>query len=163
MNTREALKIGILSGQSIAELYLSDFTDSELLVRPVPGANHVAWQLGHLLKAEHDMMEMIRPKSMPELPAGFAEAHKKEASVSDDPRAFLTKSQYFDILKKQHAGTLALLETMSDAQLDQPAPEPLRHFLNTVGQVFSMQGTHWVMHAGQWAVTRRKLGEPVLF
>ncbi|MEX0641347.1 MAG: DinB family protein [Pirellulales bacterium] len=163
MNTREALKTGILSGQSISELYLSDFTDAELLVRTVPGANHIAWQLGHLIKAEHDMMEMIKPKSMPELPAGFSEAHNKEASASDNPHAFLTKSQYLDVMKKQRAGTLALLETMSDAELDQPAPESLRHFLSTVGQVISMQGTHWVMHAGQWAITRRKLGKPVLF
>jgi hypothetical protein len=29
--------------------------------------------------------------------------------------------------------------------------------------VFSMQGSHWMMHAGQWAVLRRKLGRPPLF
>ncbi len=162
MNTCEALKIGIVGSESIAKLYLSDLTDAELLVRPVRGANHIAWQLGHLLSAEHNMMEMIRPDSMPELPAGFVEAHQKEASFSDDPRAFLTKPEYLDILKKQRAGTLSLLDTIGDAELDQPAPEPLRHFLKTVGQVFSMQGTHWVMHAGQWAIVRRKVGKPVL-
>jgi len=154
--------MGIAAGQSISELYLSDFTDAEILVRTVPGANHIAWQLGHLIKAEHDMMEMLWPKSMPELPAGFFEAHNKEASASDNPHAFLTKSQYLDVMKKQRAGTFALLETMSDAELDQP-PEPLRHFRSTVGQLFFMQGTHWVMHAGQWAITRWKLGKPVMF
>ena len=66
-------------------------------------------------------------------------------------------------MKKQRAGTLAALATVTDAELDQPSPEPLRGFLKTVGDVFSMQGNHWTMHAGQWAVLRRKLGRPPLF
>jgi hypothetical protein len=32
-----------------------------------------------------------------------------------------------------------------------------------VGDVFSMQGGHLLMHAGQWAVVRRKLGRKPLF
>jgi uncharacterized damage-inducible protein DinB len=163
MDSRHALKGGILGSQSIVEAYLGDLTDAELLVRTVPGINHIAWQLGHLITAEHDMMELVRPKSMPELPAGFREKHSKEASKSDDPKAFFTKAQYLDAMKKQRAGTLAALATVTDAELDQPSPEPLRGFLKTVGDVFSMQGNHWTMHAGQWAVLRRKLGRPPLF
>ena len=30
-------------------LLVSDLSDAELLVRPVPQANHIAWQLGHLI------------------------------------------------------------------------------------------------------------------
>jgi hypothetical protein len=163
MDSRRALKTGIVAGQNIVESYLADLSDSDLLVRAVPGSNHIAWQLGHLINSEHNLMELVRPKSMPELPASFAEKHKKETAKSDDAKAFLTKAQYVDVLKKQRAGTLALLETISDAELDQPAPEPVRAYLKTVGDVFSMQGTHWVMHAGQWAVIRRKLGRPPLF
>ena len=163
MDSRQALKAGILGSQKITEAYLGDLTDAEILVRPVPGTNHIAWQLGHLIAAEHDMLELVRPKSMPELPAGFREKHSKEAAKSDDPKAFCTKAQYLETMKKQRAGTLAVLETVSDADFDQPAPEPLRSFLKTVGDVFSMQGNHWMMHAGQWAIVRRKLGRPPLF
>jgi hypothetical protein len=163
VDTRQALKTTIVSGQSIVESYLGDLSDADLMVRALPGTNHIAWQLGHLLTAEHDMVDLVRPKSMPELPAGFREKHSKETSKSDDPKAFLTKAAYLDVFKKQRAGTLAALETMSDTDLDRPAPEPLRGFLKTMGEVFSMQGTHWVMHAGQWALIRRKLGKPPLF
>jgi hypothetical protein len=163
MNSREALESGIAFSDKIAGRYLEDLTDAELLVRPVPGANHIAWQLGHLVSAEHDLIEMVSPGSMPKLPAGFKEKHAKQTAASDDPKAFCTKSEYQQLLKEQRAGTLAALAKMSDADLSKPAPEPMRSHLKTVGDVFSMQGGHLVMHAGQWAVVRRKLGRKPLF
>jgi hypothetical protein len=163
VDTRQALRRGILGGQNIVEGYLADLSDADLLVRPVPGTNHIAWQLGHLIAGEHMMIEGIKPKSMPPLPEGFREKHGKQTAGSDDPKAFLTKAQYLEAMKSQRAGTLAALDSMSDADLDVPSPESFRQFAKTVGDVFAMQGTHWVMHAGQWAIIRRKLGRPPLF
>ena len=163
MNTREALKSAINGGQKIVDAYLSDLSDADLLVRPIPGTNHIAWQLGHLIASENAMLEAIHPGSMPKLPAGFKERHDKKSAASDDPKAFLTKAEYLDLLKQQRAGTLAALDAMSDADLDKEAPPPLNHFLKRAGDVFAMQGTHYVMHAGQWAIVRRKLGRPPLF
>ena len=163
MDSRQALKCGIAGGQKITDAYLGDLTDADLLVRAVPGTNHIAWQLGHLIAAENMMLEALRPKSMPPLPEGFREKHNKHTAVSDDPKAFLSKAEYLDAMKKQRAATLAVLDSLSDDELGQPAPEALRGFLKTVGDVFAMQGTHWVMHAGQWALIRRTLGKPPLF
>ncbi|MGD9646525.1 MAG: DinB family protein [Pirellulales bacterium] len=163
MDSRAALKLGINGAGNVAEQYLSDLSDADLLVRPVPGANHIAWQLGHLIQAENWMMNLLRPGSMPDLPVGFAKQHDKETAASDDPKAFRTKDEYLKLMKEQRAATLKLLDTLSDAELDQPSHEKLRHFIPTVGSVFSMQGTHWMMHAGQWSVVRRKLGRPPLF
>ena len=56
MNAREAIKLNLNSSNMICQGYLADLTDADLLVRPVPGANHIAWQLGHLLISEHDMV-----------------------------------------------------------------------------------------------------------
>jgi hypothetical protein len=163
MDTRGALKNGINSAQTIVDAYLGDLTDADLLVRPVPGTNHLAWQLGHIIAAEHSMVEMVKPGSMPPLPAGFAEKHKKETATNDDAKAFCTKAEYVDAMKKQRAGTLAVLSSLSDSDFDKPAPEAVRGFLKTTGDVFTMQASHWLMHAGQWAVVRRKLGKPPLF
>jgi hypothetical protein len=163
MNTHQALKSAIVSGQTVCEAYLKDLSDADLLVRPLPGTNHIAWQLGHLLQAEHDMVNAVKPGSMPELPPGFREKHSKETAKSDDPKAFFTKAQYLEAMKKQRTGTLAALEAMSDADFDKEAPQSLRSFLKTVGDVYTMQSTHWLMHAGQWAIVRRKLGRPPLF
>ena len=58
--------------------YLGDLTDEDLMKRPIEGTNHIKWQLGHLIAAEHQMIEGVAPGSMPPLPEGFAEKHKKD-------------------------------------------------------------------------------------
>ena len=163
MNSREAIRLGIDSANMICQGYLGDLTDPELLMRPVPGANHIAWQLGHLLVSEHDMVEGACPGSMPALPAGFADKYKPDASKLDSPDAFHSKSVYMNVFEQQRAGTFQALEKLSDGDLDKPAPEKFRSFLKSVGDLFVMQGTHWLMHAGQWAVLRRKLGRKPVF
>ncbi len=49
MNVREAIKLSYGTPDHICRGYLADLKDSDLLLRPVPGANHIAWQLGHLI------------------------------------------------------------------------------------------------------------------
>jgi len=163
MTPQDAIRCSINGGEMIVQAYLKDLRDADLLVRPVSGCNHIAWQLGHLIYAERFMVELCVPGSMPELPAGFAEKHAKGASGSDNPGDFLTKAEYLELFSQVRAATHAALSRVSDADLDRPAPPPLDSYLKTVADAFSMQGTHWVMHAGQWAVIRRKLGKPPLF
>jgi DinB superfamily len=163
MNTREAIRLNIDCAHMICQGYLADLTDAELLVRPVPGANHIAWQLGHLLVSERNMVEDVCPGSMPALPAGFAEKYTSETASLDAPTAFHTKSVYMDLYERLRSGTLQALEKLTDADLDKPVPEKMREYVKSVGDLFSLQGTHWVMHGGQWAIVRRKLGRKPLF
>lgn len=163
MNARQALKESMNTPTFLVKSYLEDLSDEELLIRPVEKANHIAWQLGHLISSEHNMVEMVCPGSMPPLPDGFAEKYTKETSAVDDAAAFHSKAEYLKLMDEQRAGTLAALDTLSDEDLDKPSPEKLQPIAANVGGVFAMQPTHWTMHAGQWAVTRRKLGRPPLF
>ncbi|MBI3866747.1 MAG: DinB family protein [Planctomycetia bacterium] len=163
MNARDAIKININMANMICQSYLGDLTDADLLVRPVPGANHIAWQLGHLLVAEHGMVDAAVPGTMPPLPVGFAEKYSNDASKLDSASAFHPKSVYMSVYEQMRAGMLKALDKITDADLDKPAPEKFRSFLGTLGDLFSMQGSHWIMHAGQWAVIRRKLGKKPLF
>ena len=41
--------------------------------------------------------------------------------------------------------------------LDAPSPESFREYFPTVGQMFTLIGTHPMMHAGQFVVVRRQL------
>lgn len=163
MNTRDALKLSFPQADMITQGYLGDLTDEDLMVRAVEGINHLAWQLGHLISSEHWMIEQVCPGSMPPLPEGFAEKHKKETATSDDPAAFLKKDEYLKAYAEQRAGTLKALDSLSDDDLDKEGPESMKRICPTVGATFSMQPVHWLMHAGQWAVLRRKLGRPPLF
>lgn len=66
-------------------------------------------------------------------------------------------------MQEQRQGTLDVLEGLTDAELMRASPESVRYLGPTIGSVFAGESTHWMMHAGQWAVIRRKLGKPPLF
>lgn len=162
MNACEAIQLSLDSSQFVALTYLSDLKDEDLFVRPHPACNHIAWQLGHLISSEHQMIEAIQPGSMPPLPEGFAARYTKEAARSDDRMQFDTKEMLLKQFEIQRKGTLAALQGASPAKLAEPGPEAMRDYAPTVADVFSLQGGHWMMHAGQWVVVRRKLGLPVV-
>jgi hypothetical protein len=128
----------------------------------VPGANHIAWQIGHLVRAEANFLGNNFPgTAAAELPLGFAERHSKEAAKADD--GFATKAEYLDLFGKVRSATLAALEAMPDTDLDRPTAGPIAALAPTVGQALAFTGIHTMMHTGQFSVVRRKLGKPILF
>ncbi len=157
MNAQTGIKHGIEMAIMIANCYLGDLNDEEMLQRPCEGCNHIKWQMGHLLASENKLINGVVPESMPELPPEFSERYTKETAHSDDPAAFDSKEALLSVYEAQHAGMFAALASMSDEDLDR---ETGVDYAPTVGQIFSMQGSHWLMHAGQWAVIRRQLGRP---
>jgi len=147
----------------VVRSYLEDLSDDELLVRPFDTMNHIAWQLGHLIAGENFHITQLDLAPMPPLPQRFADKHSKEAAANGDPSDFCSKAEYLALMDEQRFGTLSILAGLSDEELMKPSPESLKYFGPTVGSVFSGESAHWMMHAGQWAVVRRKLGRPPLF
>ena len=92
MTGPQAIQAALKSSQSLLPMYLGDLSDADLLVRPVPEANHIAWQLGHLIVSESHLAKEALPNAKyPALPKGFAEQHTKETSAIDPPKGFFTK------------------------------------------------------------------------
>ena len=142
---------------------LSDFSDSDFHARPCPGANHPAWQIGHLINAETFMVSHFDAKAMPKLPDGFDKKFNKETSSKDDPAFFGSKQQLMDQFAKTRNATIAWVKTLKPADMDKPGPEPIRSFAPTLGHVVELLPNHVAMHLGQFQVARRKLGKPVMF
>ncbi|WP_299460516.1 DinB family protein [uncultured Gimesia sp.] len=163
MSLAEHIKVTLELPALVVKSYLEDLTDEELFVRPAEKMNHIAWQLGHLILSEHFHVTQVAPDSMPRLPDGFKECYTRETAASDQPADFHTKAEYLQLMQEQRQGTLDVLSKLSDQELMQPAPEAVRYLGSTTGCVFAGESTHWMMHAGQWAVVRRKLGKPPLF
>ena len=163
MSIADHIKTELKLPATVVQSYLQDLTDEQLFIRPHEQANHLAWQLGHLIASEHTLNNMVCPDSMPALPEGFADKHGKDTAASDDPSGFCTKAEYLAAMEEQRAGTLALLDRLSDEDLQQPAPEPIQQFGATVGAVIAGQSAHWMMHAGQWVILRRQLGKEAMF
>jgi hypothetical protein len=163
MNAKDAIRYALTSTQNVLNMYLSDLSDADLVVRPVPAANHIAWQLGHLITSEKGMGQQLRGAKYPELPAGFAERHSKETAAAEPPRGFGTKAEYLDLFTKTRQATLSALDRLSDADLDRPTEGQMAAFAPTLGGLLLLVANHTMMHAAQFTVVRRKLGKPVLF
>jgi len=159
MNAKQALQLGIDMGEMICQQYLEDLSDAEMMKRPAPGCNHINWQLGHLIASEHMMISAVDPQAMPALPEGFAERYSRENTGVDDPAALCSKAELMQTFAQQRAATRAALERIPESELDR---ETGISYAPTAASMFSMQGSHWLMHAGQWAVVRRQLGRAPL-
>src|SRR5438874_6537728 len=106
MTQNELLADGLGRNLEFLKATLGDFSDAEMLVRPCPGANHAAWQLGHLVVAEHGMINAVKPGAMPELPPGFKEKFNPDTTKNDDPKFFPGKSQLLEQLEKMRHATI---------------------------------------------------------
>ena len=159
---KNILRRAIEGAHWITRAYVEDLADADLLVRSVPGTNHIAWQLGHAIGGTRKMLAAIG-REAPALPEGFAEAYTRETSASDDPAKFATKAQYLALMDQMKAASLAAVEATPESELDAPGPDSMREYAPTIGTVLMLLGTHWLMHAGQFVPIRRKLGKPPLF
>lgn len=163
MNFKDSIRSSLNVADFMVQGYLADMTPQDLMLRPVPDANHIAWQLGHLISAERHLVEAAAPGTMPPLPDGFAERHTKDTAASDKPADFLSKDEYMKLAKDVRAATLNVLDQFSEADFDKPVTGRVPPFVMCAGDCFVTIGPHWIMHTGQWVVVRRKLGRPRMF
>jgi hypothetical protein len=142
-------------------MYLGDLSDADLLVRPAPGANHIAWQLGHLISGEiHLAKDQLTNAKYPALPQGFDEQHSKETAALEPAKGFLTKSQYLEMFNVTRKATIAAVGQLSQDDLDKPTTGKMADFAPTLAHLLLLIANHDLMHAGQFTVVRRKLGKP---
>ncbi|MEN6498452.1 MAG: DinB family protein [Thermoguttaceae bacterium] len=159
---KDILRQGTEFAYMVTLAYVDDLTDADLLVRSVPGANHIAWQMGHLIVGTQHMLTELG-RTAPELPKGFPEGYTKDTAASDDPAQFASKAEYLALADQMKAAILAAIDATPDSALDQPGPESMREYAPTVSAVLMLLSTHWMMHAGQFVPIRRKLGKAPLF
>jgi hypothetical protein len=163
MDQIELIADSLSRNLEMMQMTLADFSDADMLVRPVPGANHAAWQIGHLISAETRMISSYRKDGGGELPAGFAEKFSKETCTKDDAGFFPDKAALVAQLAKTRASTIQWVKTLTPADLDKPGPERMQKMAPTLGHLLGLALGHTMMHMGQIQVTRRKLGKPILF
>ncbi len=149
-------------GHWLVTAYVQDLCDADLLIRSVPGANHIAWQLGHIIGSTAQMLGELG-REAPVLPDGFAEEYTAETSALDAPGRFATKAEYLTLLDQMKTAILAAIDATPEEDLDKPGPESMREYAPTIGAGLAVLGNHWIMHSGQFVPIRRKLGKKPLF
>ena len=81
MNAKDAIRSSANLSALVLKTYISDLDDADLMRRPGEGCNHLAWQLGHLISSEVQLLNCIAPEQGPELPDAFADVHSKETDI----------------------------------------------------------------------------------
>ena len=164
MRAKEVVKIALTSTQNLVPMYLSDVTDAEVAVHPVPGANNIAWQLAHLTTAEEYLLgDQLPGVQYPEIPAAIANLGNERTGKVDPPGGYLSKAQYVEWFNKMRAATIAAVDKLSDSDLDRPVTNTMAKFAPTLGALLILTANHTLMHGGQFTVARRALNKPVVF
>jgi len=163
MNGVEFIKTALQMSMGWGRPGLEDMQDAPTTFPTPNGGNHPLWVLGHLVIAEGNIVNgLIKGEESPykDLEPLFGQGTTPEADASKYP----TMDELFDKLDEARASTMALLDTMSDADLDKPshAPPEYGEMMNTVGKCFAILIMHATFHGGQVADARRAAGRKPL-
>ncbi|HEX8201669.1 MAG TPA: DinB family protein, partial [Isosphaeraceae bacterium] len=145
MQPKDVIRQSLDMSDFILNSYLADLSDADLQVRAVAGMNPIAWQVGHLIVTERNFVEGIRPGSCPPLPEGFEPAHARQAGQAEDTAKYRSQAEYLALWKAQRTATRAVLDALTDADLDAPGPEQFRRMAPTAGAVLNFAGIHALM------------------
>lgn len=134
------------------------------LIPPAPGGNHAHWVVGHLLFSEGRFQQIMNggDNQFENLQSCFG----GQSIPRSDGSSYQPYGDLLSALQLQHQAAMAVLETLTENDLDQPCqscPSGFEPFFGTWRHVFLMRSMHWMIHRGQLADCRRAAGrEPLL-
>ncbi len=164
MRTKDAVNLALRSAQETMQMLLGDMSDKDMAVRPVPGANNIAWQLAHLATAEKYLLgDQLPGATYPEIPASIASLGNERTGKVDPPEGYLPKAKYLECFGQLRAATMAAVDKLADADFDKPITGSMAKFAPTLGALLILTANHTLMHGGQFTVVRRALNKPVVF
>ena len=137
--------------------YLRDFPEDKYTHQPWPGANHVAWALGHLMVTDNWVLTTFGGANRD--PDGkLSELYGMGSRPTDEPARYASPADLRGQLERVQAELLRHVERMGEAELLQPCAGELAEFApDKLGLLFQM-AWHEGMHAGQIVAIRKALG-----
>ena len=162
MQATEFIKMALENGTGWTMGLMNDMKDSPFTQPTARGGNHPLWVLGHIVRAESDLLDTFilgQPNRFPELEQ-FAMGVEPTTNSEDYPSMDELLAKFETI----RSATLQHLSTLSDEDLDQKshAPEEFGPPFATVGACFAAMATHMAFHTGQVADARRAAGRKPL-
>jgi len=163
MNAKDVIRFTLDRSNDLTMKLLADMKN-ECLTMPTPrGGNHPLWVLGHLALAEAGILSKFVTGGENPL-AKWKDLFGGGSEPVADAKKYPSWDEVLRAFEQARANTLKTLERLSEADLDRPtnAPENMKAFFGTVGQVFAFIPVHAAMHAGQVTDARRAAGKKPL-
>ena len=160
MKTVDFIRKG-LEGSARAALLMIDDMKNAPFTFPTPnGGNHPLWVLGHITYVEGQLVQTImlgRPNPV----ANWGELFGMKSEPTADPSRYPPLDEIREKFLSCTAETMKLLDSLSDADLDQASkgcPPEMKEFIGTYGQCFLVIIFNTMTHRGQVADARRAAG-----
>lgn len=164
MTATEFIRTTLSMSAGLGLSLIDDMRDAPLTFPTANGGNHPLWVLGHLTVIEARVVhEFMRGGTSPF--AHWYGTFGRGSCPVADAAAYPPFAEVRRAFDQVRAETLAVLGTLTDADLDRPSqacPPGLEPFVGTVGLCFSRLGTHFTYHVGQVADARRMAGRDPL-
>jgi hypothetical protein len=165
MTTIDFIRRSITTSHMLTMGLIDDMEDAAFQQPTSKGGNHPMWVLGHLGYSESNIVEhMIKGNENPliDWKSTFGSSSEPTTNAADYPAWADVRTKADEVQKN----TLAFIDTLTDADLDNPSkncPPGREDFMGTVGACLLVLTLHPVMHRGQVADARRMTGrEPLL-
>ena len=163
MNSMEFIKMSLGMSKGWIMGLVEGIKDAPLTAPTPKGGNHPLWCIGHLTYSEGNLVHaMVQGEANPVAPWKdiFGQGTQPSSDAGDYPPIEEVLAKFAEI----RADTMALLDTLSEEDLDKPshAPEEMKDFFGTVGQCLAAISIHFAFHGGQIADARRAAGRPPL-
>jgi uncharacterized damage-inducible protein DinB len=142
--------------------FLKDLTDAEWYWSPPEYTTHVAWQVGHITVAEYSLcLRRVRGRTAADeslISDAFLEAFKMGSKPLAEPEKNPPLDEIRRVFEAVHQQSIDELRGRSEAELDEPLPEPHPRF-KTKFDAIEFSALHEMVHSGQIAMLRRLMGK----
>lgn len=155
----EAIAYSLSVSKKMAHRFLDDLKPAEFEVQPCPGANCVAWILGHLTMTDRRSLTWLGVTDLPPLPVGFEERFKTTRTTAGEQKGYGEPAELVRLFDDHRDRLIAALATADPAKFTEPPTFQTPMFADR-GEGYLFMGLHTAMHLGQISAIRRTLGYP---
>jgi uncharacterized damage-inducible protein DinB len=164
MKTVDFIRMALDRSAKATLALIEDMKDQPLTFPTPKGGNHPLWVLGHIACSEGEIIQHImlgRSNPLEHYKSMFGRGSEPSAEAARYPAFEEVKKAFQDV----RAETMKVLDTLTDADLDQPSkacPAEFNSLLGTCGQCFLITIFNTLTHRGQVADVRRAAGRKPL-
>jgi len=163
MNAIDVIKFSLKQSEGWVLGLVEDMKDAPLTFPTPQGGNHPLWVIGHLAYAEGMLIgQYVLGEENPLIE--WQSLFDMGTQPVDQAEAYPSIDEVIGRYREIRAGTMAYVETLSEADLDQRshAADEIAENFGTVGKCLISAALHFTFHGGQVADARRAAGRAVL-